>query len=189
MAHAAFTTAAYSVPLDIRGVNYSLSHLDPFTFDVMSNKVPRPLRVNVRFTSHCYTEVFDLDRHPADEPVIMDGIRRRAFAPDRYALSHRLPALIHGLADPRAKVHEASTQRNWMYSTVVEIPAEGTPYNVFFKFSRTVPERQKLSDLELVVESAYPADPARAEPNILGRVSFVLLTGSTFLGKRIGTRR
>ena len=76
-----------------------------------------------------------------------------------------------------------------MYSTVVEIPAEGTPYNVFFKFSRTVPERQKLSDLELVVESAYPADPGRAEPNILGRVSLVLLTGSTFLGKRIGTRR
>lgn len=189
MTPAAPTAAAYSAPLVIRGVAFDLVHLDPFTFEVASNKVPRPLLVNVRFTSHCYTEAFDPARHPADEPAIMDGVRRRAFAPDRYTLSHRLPALIRGLADPRAKVHETGARRNWMYSAVVEIPAEGTRYGVFFELRRTPEERRKLSDLELVVESAYPADPARPEPNILGPVGFVLLAGSTFLGKRVTTRR
>jgi hypothetical protein len=180
---------AYSTPLVIRGEAYALVHLDPFTFAVASDKVPRPLLVNVRFTSHCYTDAFDATRHPADEPAIMDGVRRRAFAPVRYALSHRLPALIRSLADPRAKVRETSARRNWMYSAVVDIPAEGTRYAVFFELRRTPAERRRLSDLELVVESAYPMDPARPEPNILGAVGFVLLAGTIFLGKRVSTRR
>lgn len=180
--------AAYSVPLVIRGAAHDLSHLDPFTFEVASDKVPRPLRVNVRFTNHCYTEAFDLARHPADEPAVMDGVRRRAFSPDRYALSRRLPGLVRGLADPRAKVRETGSRRNWMYSAVVEIPAEGTRYGVFFGLRRAPADRRRLQDLELVVESAYPADPARPEPNILGRVGFVLLAGSTFLGRRVSTK-
>lgn len=182
------TAPAYSTPLVIRGEAHDLAHLDPFTFEVASNKVPRPLRVNVRFTNHCYTEAFDPARHPPDEPPVMDGVRRRAFAPDRYALSHRLPGLIRGLADPRAKVRETGSRRNWMYSAIVEVPAEGTRYGVFFELRRTPPDRRRLSDLELVVESAYPADPARPEPNILGPVGFVLLVGSTFLGRRVSTR-
>jgi hypothetical protein len=52
-----------------------------------------------------------------------------------------------------------------------------------------MPERRRLQDLDMVVESAYPADPGRPEPNILGRVSFLLLAGSLYTGKPVTTRR
>lgn len=60
---------------------------------------------------------------------------------------------------------------------------------IFFELRRTVPKRRQLQDLDMVVESAYPADPNRPEPNILGPVRFALLAGSLFLGKTITTRR
>jgi hypothetical protein len=179
----------YHPPLLINGRAYDLSHLDPFLFEVSSTKVPRPLRINVRFTNHCFSEAFDPAKHPADEPAIMDGLRRRAFSPNRYALSPGLPALIRGLADPGARVHETAARRNWMYAAIVEVPVTGTRYQIFFELRRTVPERRRLQDLEMVVESAYPADPSRSEPNILGRVSFLLLAGSLFVGKLVTTRR
>jgi hypothetical protein len=179
----------YHAPLRIRGRIYDLSHLDPFQFEVSSTKVPRPLRINVRFTNHCFSEAFDSAKHPNDEPAIMDGARRRAFCPDRYALSPRLPGLIRGLAAPSARVHETAARRNWMYAATVEAPTIGTRYQIFFELRRTVPERRRLQDLDMVVESAYPADPSRPEPNILGRVSFLLLAGSLHVGKPVTTRR
>lgn len=179
----------YHAPLHIHGQVYDLSHLDPFQFEANSVKVPRPLRINVRFTTHCFSEAFDPARHSADEPAIMDGQRRRAFCPDRYALSPRLPDLIRRLANPGARVHETAARRNWMYGATVEIPVAGTRYQIFFELRRTVPERRRLQDLDMVVESAYPADPSRPEPNILGRVNFLLLAGSVYVGKPVTTRR
>lgn len=179
----------YHPPLRIRGQVYDLSHLHPFQFDVSSSKVPRRLRINVRFTNHCFSEAFDPAKHPADEPVIPDGQRRRAFCPDRYDLSPRLPSLIRGLADPAARVHETAARRNWMHAALVEVPFAGTRYQIFFELRRTVPERRRLQDLDMVVESAYPADPSRTEPNILGPVRFALLAGSLYLGKVVTTRR
>lgn len=179
----------YHPSLRVRGQVYDLSHLHPFQFDVSSAKVPRPLRINVRFTNHCFSEAFDPAKHPADELVISDGHRRRAFCPDRYDLSPRLPALIRGLADPAARVHETAARRNWMHAALVEVAVAGTRYQIFFELRRTVPERRRLQDLDMVVESAYPADPSRPEPNILGPVRFALLAGSLYLGKVVTTRR
>jgi hypothetical protein len=179
----------YHPPLRIRGRTYGLSHLDPFQFEVSSTKVPRPLRINVRFTNHCFSEAFDPTKHPGDEPVIPDGQRRRAFCPDRYELSLRLPAMICGLADPAARVYETAARRNWMHAAIVEVPIAGTRYQIFFELRRTVAERRRLQDLDMVVESAYPADPNRPEPNILGPVRFALLAGSLYLGKAVTTRR
>ena len=178
----------YHPPLLIRGLAYDLAHLDPFRFDVSSNKVPRPLRINVRFTNHCFSEAFDPTKHPGDEPVVQDGQRRRAFCPDRYNLSQRLPALIRGLADPATRVYETAARRNWMYAAIIEAPVVGTRYQVFFELRRTTPERRRLQDLDMVVESAYPADPNRPEPNILGPVRFALLAGALYLGKVVTTR-
>jgi hypothetical protein len=47
----------------------------------------------------------------------------------------------------------------------VEVPIAGTRNQIFFELRRTIPERRRLQDLDMVVESAYPADPrsARAE--------------------------
>lgn len=177
----------YHPPLHIHGLVHELSHLDPFRFEANSAKVPRPLRINVRFTNHCFSEAFDRTKHPADAPAIMDGLTRRVFCPDRYALSQHLPGLIRGLANPRVRVHETAARRNWMYAAIVEIPVAGTPgtrYQIFFELRRTAPERRRLQDLDMVVESAYPADAARPEPNILGPVNFLLLAGSLYVASQ-----
>lgn len=179
----------YHLPLRIRGQVHDLAHLDPFQFEVSSTKVPRPLRINVRFTNHCFSEAFDPIKHPTDEPVIPDGPRRRAFCPDRYSLTTRLPGLIRDLADPAARVHETAARRNWMHAAIIEVPVAGTRYQIFFELRRTIPERRRLQDLDMVVESAYPADPNRPEPNILGPVRFALLAGSLYVGKAVTTRR
>lgn len=179
----------YHRPLQIRAQVYDLAHLDPFQFEVSSTKVPRPLRVNVRFTNHCFSEAFDPIKHADDEPVIPDGAKRRAFCPDRYALSPRLPGLIRGLSNPAARVYETAARRNWMHAAIVEVPVVGTRYQIFFELRRTAPVRRHLQDLDMVVESAYPADPNRPEPNILGPVRFALLAGSLFVGKPVTTRR
>jgi len=179
----------YHPSLRLRGQVIDLAHLDPFVFEAASTKVPRPLRINVRFTNHCFSETFDPARHPADAPVILDGRRRRIFCPERYELSHHLPDLIRGLAHPGARVHQTAARRNWMYAATVELSAAGTRYQIFFELRRATPERRRLQDLDLVVESAYPADPDRPSPNVLGRVSFLLLAGSLYAGKPVTTRR
>lgn len=179
----------YHLPLRIHDQVHDLSHLDPFLFEANSTKVPRPVRINVRFTTHCFSEAFDPAKHPADEPAVMDGPRRRAFCPDRYALSHHLPGLIRGLANPGARVHQTATRRNWMYAATMDVPATGVRYQVFFDLRRTIPEWRRRQDLDMVVESAYPADPSRPEPNILGRVNFLLLAGSLYVGRPVTTRR
>ena len=179
----------YHSPASHRGRSYDLSHLDPFVFEAASAKVPRPLRINVRFTNHCYSEAFDPDHHAPNDPTIRDGARNRAFAPDRYALSLHLPALIQGLATPGARVHETAARRNWMYAAAMEIPVANTRYQIFFELRRTMPERRRFQDLDMVVESAYPADPDRPAPNVLGRMNFLLLAGNVYLGLKTSTRR
>lgn len=39
------------------------------------------------------------------------------------------------------------------------------------------------------LESAYPEDPARGGPNILGKMGFVLLCGKVYTGKPVATKR
>ena len=182
-------TVHYHPTLQLHGRDYDLSHLDPFRFEVNSAKVARPLRINVRFTNHCYSELFDPARHSPDEPVIVDGKRRRRFNQDRYALSHRLPGLIRGLTDRGVHVHETASPRNWVYSVSAEFPIAGSRYHVFFDLRRTTAERRRLQDLDMVVESAYPENPDKPAPNILGRVSFLLLAGGLYMGNLVTTRR
>lgn len=183
------TRAHYHPPLQLREKEFDLSHLDPFQFEITTDKFPRPLTTNVRFTNHCFSERFDVNRHLPDEPEIMDGIRRRAFCPIRYSLSFRLPELVRGLSDNRAKVHQTSAIRNWMYSTTVEELTAGTRYQIFFELTRTANARRHLHDLDMVVESAYPAASTQNNPNILGLVRFALLAGNTYIGRPTATRR
>lgn len=179
----------YHTPVFVGDQLHDLSHLAPFTFEVASAKVPRPLRINVRFTNHCFSEAFDPSKNPANAPFIFDGQRRRVFSPERYALSSQLPVLIRSLADPHARVNQTAARRNWMYAAIVEVPTTDTRYHTFFTLRRTVEERRRLQDLDMVVESAYPVSPGQREPNILGRMSFLLLAGSVYLGKSVTTRR
>lgn len=175
-------------PLIIRTQVQHLSHLRPFVFQAMSNKVARPIRIGVRFTNHCFTEGFDETKHQAREIIVKEGPRYRVFSPARHACSFRLPALVRGLADDRIRVFQTSARRNWMYAAILDPPDGAARYQIFFMLRRSAPDRRAGQDLDLVVESAYLADPEQAKPNVLGRIGFALLAGQVFLGNPVSTR-
>ena len=166
-----------------------LSHLAPFRFTADSAKAGKPLVIFARFSNHCYSEAFDPGSHDPNGAAIMDGRKRRVFSPLRHRLSFLLPELIKCLSAPGIRVHETAARRNWMYAVTVDIPEAGTRYQIFFDLRRAPAERRQSQDLEMMVESAYPADPERARPNILGRVGFLLLAGSVYTGQKVMTRR
>ncbi len=101
-------------PIETVNALLDVPYLAPFRFTADNAKAVKELRIYVRFSNHCFSEAFDPARHSPDEPVIMDGRKRRVFCPDRHRLSFRLPGLIRGLATPGARVHETAARRNWM---------------------------------------------------------------------------
>jgi hypothetical protein len=178
----------YFAPLTIRGQEYSFAHLDPFKVMVDSRAVGRLVSVHVRFTTHCFTQGFDPEVHPADEPVIVDeGNRQRAFCDVRYGLSAHLPAAIQGLNHPQARVYQTGVRRNWLHSATVH--GHDGPYHIFFEIRRAPQERRRMQDIELTVESAYPQGENFPEPTVIGRMGFVALVSNVFLNKPVATRR
>lgn len=178
----------YHPPLAVAGRTVGFTHLDPFDLTVDSVKAGRVLRVHVRFTTHCFTRSFESARHPAGEPVIRDaGGRPRTFCPVRYGLSFRLPAAIRALNHPKASVAQTAEERNWLHSVTLDDP-DGI-YRIFFELRRAPKEVRHLQDLSLVVESAYPQDPAFKAPGVRGTMGFILLCGKTFKGEPLATRR
>lgn len=180
-------TKPYFSPLVVRERAYDLSHLEPVRLMVPSQKAQRDLSVHVRFTTHCFTEGFDAEKHPSDEIVLDEGRRPRVFCPVRYELSPLLPGLLHGLNSPSAKVWQTAAGRNWTHSAIVE--GRGATYYLFFEVRRTPPERRRLQDVEMMVESAYPILDGDRRPNVLGPMKFQLLIGNVFLGRPIATKR
>jgi hypothetical protein len=178
----------YFAPLTIRGQEYSLAHLDPFKVMVDSRAVGRLVSVHVRFTTHCFTEGFDPEVHPADESVIVDeGSRHRVFCQVRYGLSAHLPAAIQGLNHAQAKVCQTGAGRNWLHSATVQ--GHDGPYHIFFEVRRAPQERRRMQDIELTVESAYPQGEGSPAPVTIGRMGFIALVGNVFLRKPVATRR
>jgi hypothetical protein len=194
--------APYFAPLSIGGTVYDLGHLDPVRFQVLSEKLRRPVTVRCRFSNHVFTRTFDPQVDPANTPIIMDGIRQRVFCPDRYRLSIYLPGAIVELREPRIYVRETKARRNWLYVATIEVPADASNptegvdsaadservrYQVFFvlrKASKSVAARE---DVEMVVESAYAEDPARP-PELLGRALFAGLATAAVEGRPVHTQ-
>jgi hypothetical protein len=169
----------YWPPLVIDGAVIDLAHLDPLTLGCPIKEPPGELRINTRFSNHCFTEEFDPARHgPA--LLIMDHKRPRAFDRRRYKLSTNLPAMIAAL--PAATVHQTPERRNYLYcATLVEA---GVAYQMFFtlrKAGSAAPQH-----LELFVESAYAAEagtPARLKrPNA---IRFAVLAWKTYKGEAV----
>lgn len=166
----------------------ALDHLNPFTLVIDSKMAGKKLKIGVRFSNHCFTRGYDPDFHPAGATILMDaGGRPRTFCPVRYRLSHRLRGLISGFIDSRVKVSQTAQRRNWVYSITINDPKG--PYHVFFELRRTPVDDRKRWDLNMVVESAYPENPLRGSPNILGKISVVLLCAKIYTGKPVSTKR
>jgi hypothetical protein len=178
----------FFAPLQIRGETYDLAHLNEMRLTVNSQKAGRDLTLYVRFTTHCFSEMFNSAVHPEDEPRIRDeGNRWRAFCPVRFGLSKGLPNIIRGLNHPKVMVKKTASGRNWLHSTTVQ--SSKGPYHVFFEIRRPPVERRDRQDVELIVESAYPQDPARKLPLVVGPMGFLVVVGNVFLGRPVKTRR
>jgi hypothetical protein len=178
----------YHTPLAIGDRTYAFPHLEPFHMAVGSRNAGKELRVQIRFTTHCFTTKYDADTHPAGDPVIRDaGGRLRTFCPVRYRLSHRLPALIQGLNHPKAAVMQTAQERNWLHSVSVDDP-DGK-YHIFFELRRAATEWRHLLDLSLVVESAYPQGAMLRPPAVRGSMGFLVLCGKVYKGEPLATRR
>lgn len=180
----------YFQPVIVEGRVFDLTHLEPFTFRFWSARANRELRVHVTFSNHCFTEKHDLavDEEVAVAMVLRDQAgRTRRFCEMRYVLSHRLPTIVQGLNNGKAKVFQTMENRNWCYAMRVEDPAG--PYYVFFEVRRAGKAAQAHQELNFVVESAYPQDAARSAPALKGAMAFQLLCGKVFLGERTSTRR
>lgn len=181
-------TQPYFPSLALQGQTYDFSHLNPFELQVNSAIAKRDLRVHVRFTNHCFTVGYDAPAHPPGEPILLDhGQRERTFCRVRYDLSKDLPGVISNLADPAMKVWETATRRNWAH--VMQIESPRGPFYVFFELKRTPVENRHLQDLNLVVESAYPQDPAEPRPSLMGRMGFLMLCGKIYTGQKTSTKR
>jgi len=176
----------YHYPTVIAGVLYDLAHLDPVIIETHSDKLAREIRTWCRFTTHVFSRKPEVGE---TGPFITDeGRRPRLFCPERYALSLHLPAAIAHLANPRRRIWETASERNWLHSAEVNLVLNGEPvgYQVFFAVKKAA--RADPYDVELTVESAYAFDPAR-RPKLKGPMLIVGLLTATVEGRRPHTQR
>ena len=186
----------YFAPLQVGGAAYDLRHLDPVRFQVPSEKLRRAVTVRCRFSNHVFTRAFGPDTAPAGALVIMDGVRKRVFCPDRYQLSLCLPGAVLRLRYPRIYVRQTKARRNWLYVALIDLPvAAGTGcgqsaamlrYQVFFTLRRSSKRDGAREDVEMVVESAYAEDPARPA-KLLGRALFAGLAAAAVEDRQVHT--
>lgn len=146
----------YYKPIVIENKLYTFSHLEPFvfSFDDPRQKQSIIYSLNVRFTNHCFSQTFDPVHH-TETMVVGNGRQKRAFDPERYALSARLPDIVRALSTQR--VYQTWERRNYVaYETLAELPA-GEVYRVFLTLETAGREsRRRGCNLDLFVESAYP---------------------------------
>lgn len=168
----------YWPQIAILGKVLDLAHLDPRVLECPMEGRETPLRIQVKYSNHCFTETFvDSEHDPALQ--IMDHKTKRAFCSIRYEHSQRLPAMVSAL--PGAKVHQTSELRNYVYATAIE-SSDGALYEMYFTLKKTKGEG---ADLGLSVESAYPvktATPQLARPSA---IRFKVLAKRVFEGQPI----
>lgn len=190
----------YFKPLRVGGTLYDLGHLDPVRFQVASEKLRRSVTVRCRFTNHVFTRAHDPATDATDAAVIMDGVRRRVFCPDRHRLSLHLPDAVRELREPRIYVRETKARRNWVYVATVELLAaaadaaedggsgrERVLYQMFFTLRKSGKGGAAREDVEMIIESAYAGDATRPL-ELLGRALFAGLATAVVEGRQVHTQ-
>lgn len=163
----------------IDGLSLDLAHLEPRELVFFVKKLNRELAIEVKFTNHCFTVDFKDGLHDPKH-LIWDHKRRRAYDPERHALSRKLPDLIDAL--PTAAVYLTPTDRNYVYLANVVLP-DGRHYPIYFHLRRAqAGGRQRLL---LVVESAYPRSDRQAILVGTTKISFPVLCAKVYRGEPI----
>jgi len=144
---------------------------------------PRGETIGIRYSNHCFSEVFDAERHGADRTTVWDGPRRRVFCPIRYGLSLGLPHIMAGL--PGAHVYQ-TPEANFLR---IGARADGGAgdYRVFFRIRRN---GNADVDLKLFVESAYCPEAGKGLAVAhMSKVRFAVLVDKTLKGEKLRFHR
>ena len=163
---------AFWRPVKIGHDEFSLAHLEPFTFSIIPQKSTANATIAVRFHDHCFTEKFDATRH-AEEFRYLHSARHesRAFCLARYELSKRLPDFVRALDGKRV------TQTRDGDLVRIEL-TDGRKYGIFFSL-----RKQGTNSCTLFVMSAYPFDPAK-NVAVTGEMKFNVAVALVLQGKK-----
>jgi hypothetical protein len=150
-------------------------HLAPFgfTFDTEARK---GVHCFVQFSTHCFSDKYDPERHPEHVVVVDERGIPRCFDRERYELSKGLEALIRTL--PQSRVYQ-TPEANFAIITT----QDGREYRVYFNVRRDAKKK-----LRLYVESAYPPDAERFDVALATsyqKVRFVVLVDKVLSNERL----
>lgn len=140
------------------GINYPLTHLKGLRITVPAkNPLESPAILQVTFSTHVFSERWNLALHAADRKFDEDG-ESRAFCPVRYGCSIGLAAIIrYHVAGKAFRGRDGSGAWNHFFYA----NADGIPYPVYFRLGKA--DRVNGVDGILHIISAYqnPNLPAR----------------------------
>lgn len=174
-------------PLEINGKKFDFLHLEPIKLLIESASANKTLIAHVTFSNHCFSRCLDDNECLEGLLSIPSDYKARVFCETRYNLSFKLPEIIKELNNPSVKVFQTASRRNWTHSISVDSPSG--KYHVFFEVKNATKDQKRTQDLNIFVESAYPQDPNKPKPQVLGRMKFGMLCTNTYLGKKLSTRR
>ncbi|MFC6199393.1 hypothetical protein [Ponticaulis profundi] len=162
----------------IEGTRYCLAHLDDAVLVVETKLRPAGTKVLIQFSNHCYTEAFVEGVH-RESACVMDNKAKRAFCPERYDLSKKIPQMIAALCD--AKVFLTPEQNFFQLSS--RIDGVDGEYRMFFRVRKA---RHGDCELRIFVESAYSPDPRTIVPTYrMQKVRFKLVIDKAIEGKKL----
>ena len=131
----------------IRGRRHTLSHLRPMTVSGCTDgSQDDRIRVLVTFSSHCWSDKFDMGVHTPDLTFKDELGRKRGFDHTRYEASLKLPQLMEDIWSRRI----CWTDRKNYVWTVFENGLED--YSVFFTMMASGKRR---ANVHCLVQSAY----------------------------------
>lgn len=163
----------YWKPLQIGNNTYDISHLEPFSFQLLPTHSSELALIVVKFNDHCFTEAFNPEKH--NSICISNRYshhEKRGFCIDRYNLSKRLPDLIRNLDGKRIS--------QTRFGDLVRVELEnGNSYGIFFNLRRIGPK-----SCDLFVMSAYPFDTKYKMVAATGEMKFNVAVALILAGKR-----
>jgi hypothetical protein len=137
----------------VLGRHRDLVHLEPVV--LVCPLAERELRVNVRYSMHCFTIKFDAAQHSQQSKLLDAHQQPRCFDEDRYALSRQLPGMVQSLPTSKVRQSYMHGQRNFVHFVSHQIGV----YQMFFSLRRA---NSAGHELDMFIESAYVADAPSA---------------------------